>query len=79
MIRSHRASSSTCRRPPSDARSGSADIVAVDVQQVEGEIDEPVRLAPGDRVVEEVEMRDAAIVRHGDLAIDDQLMPGAGE
>ena len=54
-------------------------VVAVDVQEVEGVIDQPVRLAPRDRVVEEVEMGDAAIVGHGDLAIDDQLVPGGDE
>jgi hypothetical protein len=49
------------------------------MQQVEGVIDETVRLAPRDRVVEIIEMRDAAIVRHGDLAVDDQLVAGGGE
>ena len=63
--------------PPLDR--AAPQVVAVDVQQVEGVIDQPVRLAPRDRVVEEVEMRDAAIVGHGDLAIDDQLVPGGGE
>jgi hypothetical protein len=36
-----------------------------------------VRLAPRDRVVEEVEMGDAVLVGLGDLAIEDQLMPAA--
>ena len=80
MIRSHRALSSTCRSTSFPLLDRTApQVVAVDVQQVEGVIHQPVRLAPRDRVLEEVEMGDAAIVGHGDLAIDDQLVPGGSE
>jgi len=63
--------------PPLDR--AASQVVAVDVQEVEGVIGQPVGLAPRDRVVEEVEMRDAAIVGHGDFAVDHQLMSGGGE
>ena len=53
--------------------------MTVDVQEVEGVIDQPARLAPRDRVVEEVEVGDAAVVGHGDLAVDDQLVSGGGD
>ena len=54
-------------------------VVAVDVQQVEGVIGEPLGLALRYGIVEEIEMRHATIIGNGDLAVDDQLVAGAGE
>jgi hypothetical protein len=47
--------------------------VAVNVEQVEREIGESVRLPAGNRVIEQIQMRDAALVGHGDLAVEHQL------
>ena len=45
------------------------EIVAIEVQEIEGEIGEPVWPAFADGIAQRVEMRDAAIVRGCDLAI----------
>ena len=45
------------------------EIVAIEVQEVESEIGEPVRSHLADGIAQRVEMRDAAIVGNGDLTI----------
>ena len=50
-----------------------AQVVAVNAEQVEREIGEPVRLPAGNRIVDQIQMRDAALVGHGDLAVEHQL------
>jgi hypothetical protein len=44
--------------------------VAVNVEQVECEIGEAVRLPAGNRVIEQIQMCDAALTGHGDLAVE---------
>jgi hypothetical protein len=55
----------------------SPEVMAVDVQQVESVIDEPLGLPLRDGIVEEVEVRHAAVVRDRDLAVDHQLVADA--
>ena len=50
-----------------------AQVMAVQVQQIEGEIDEPIRPAPGDGVLQIADLRDTAIVGHRDLAVEHDL------
>src|SRR5438067_13886371 len=64
----------------------SPQIVAAQVQQVEGEIRQPIRPPRSHSVVQAVDMRDAALVRHRDLAIQhhgpagiDELAEGRAE
>ena len=47
-------------------------IVAVEVEQVEGEESEPLGPAARDRLAQCVDMGDAALVRHRNLAVEHQ-------
>jgi hypothetical protein len=46
-----------------------AQVVAVEVQQVEGEVGELLRSACRYRFTQRIDMRDAAVIRQGDLAV----------
>jgi len=50
-----------------------AEIVAIEMQQVEGEIGEAIGPPIGDGVLQITYMRDAAIVGDGDLAVENHL------
>ena len=53
------------------------EIVAIEVQKIEGEIGEPVRSHLPDGIAQRIEMRDAAIIGDRDLAVqDDRWQPG---
>jgi hypothetical protein len=57
-----------------------AQIVAVEVQQVEGEIDELVGAALGYGFVQGVDVGDAALIGHGNLAVEHhRRQPGLGQ
>ena len=43
--------------------------MAVEVEEIEGEIREPLGAALAQRLGQEVDMGDAALVGHGDLAV----------
>ena len=47
--------------------------MAVDVQQIEGEIGKPIRLSPGDRVLKVANMGNPALIGHRDFAVEDDL------
>jgi len=47
-----------------------AQVVAVEMQQVESEIGEAIRPARGDRLAQRIEVRHAALVGHCDLAVE---------
>ena len=47
-----------------------AQIPRVQMQQIEREINEPIRASPGDRIVKVADMGDAAVIRHGDFAVE---------
>jgi hypothetical protein len=52
-----------------------AQIVAVEVEQIEGEIREPLGAALAQRLGQPVDMGDAALIGHRDLAVDHQGWP----
>ena len=56
---------------------GAAQIMAVEVEKVEGEIGEPLGPALAQRLVQRVDMGDAALVGHDDLAVEHQ--PGGNQ
>ena len=53
-----------------------AQVVAVQMEEVEGEEDQLVRAPLGERVLQGGEARDAPLVLHHDLAVDQRLLAG---
>jgi len=49
--------------------------MAVEVQQVEREIGEPICPSPGDRVVKVADMGDAAVIEHRNFAVEHDFAP----
>jgi hypothetical protein len=56
-----------------------AQVVTVVVQQIEGEVGEPLGAAAGERVSQCIKMGHAPLVRYRDLAIEHQGLPARGE
>src|SRR5207248_2653108 len=56
-----------------------ADVVAIEVEDIEGEEGEAIRAAAADRQQQVVEMGDAPVVGCGDLAVDDERATDLGE
>jgi hypothetical protein len=52
-----------------------AQIVTIEVQEVEREIGEPIRSVPSDGVVKVVDTCDTALVGYGDFAVQDNFAP----
>jgi len=50
-------------------------VVAIRVNQVECEESEPIRMVPSKGIVERIDVRNTALVRDGDLTIEDKLSP----
>ncbi len=55
-----------------------AQIVSVEVEEIEGEVDEAARRLVGQGLLQCGEVADALVVEHHDLAVDDRLAAGQG-